>query len=129
MANLYDIHIGTIYCPNPDPLEAPIHIFALGVLPYFNKAFDEHKFKEFFTWKKAWSMCLILLDVHVHNGIFSVPSFAGDWRDHITIDSDRAHHRCEWKELSNGAAPIMHQYIIAFADVESTGEDLSKAYA
>lgn len=49
MANLYDIHVGTIYRPNPDPLEAPIHIFASGVLPYFNKAFDEHESQEFFT--------------------------------------------------------------------------------
>lgn len=49
MANLYKLHLGTgVYCPNPHPLQEPIEIFASEMLPYFNKAFDEHESKEFF---------------------------------------------------------------------------------
>ncbi|KAJ8690406.1 hypothetical protein PTI98_011834 [Pleurotus ostreatus] len=132
--NLYEWHLGTgVFQPNPNPLEEPIYCFASEVLPYFNKAFDEHEYKEFFTaafplfddrfpmatprWKKAWSMSLILLDAFLHDGIFSLPKVTGNWKDVITIEADRARHHHEWEEIGNGAAPTAHQYIVAFQDI------------
>ncbi|KDQ31597.1 hypothetical protein PLEOSDRAFT_1098511 [Pleurotus ostreatus PC15] len=146
MANLYEIHLGTgVLRLNPDPLEDPIHIFASGVLPYFNKAFDEHEYKEFFIaafplfedrfptatprWKKAWAMSLILLDTLLHGGAFSLPKFTGNWKDEITIEADRARRRHEWKEIGNGAAPTAHQYVVAFEDVARADEPLCETPA
>lgn len=35
-------------------------------------------------------MALILLDAYLHDGIFSLPPFTGNWRDEVTIEADRA---------------------------------------
>ncbi|KDQ23112.1 hypothetical protein PLEOSDRAFT_1108747 [Pleurotus ostreatus PC15] len=133
MENLYEIHFGTgMYDPNPHPLHKPIEIFASQMLPYFNKAFDEHEPKEFFNvafplfddrfptatprQKKFWSMCLILLDGALHSGMFSLPPYMGNWRDEITLEADRRRRRVEWEKRGLGVAPIEHQYIVAFED-------------
>ncbi|KAF4573634.1 hypothetical protein EYR36_008152 [Pleurotus pulmonarius] len=143
MANLYEIHLGNgVFRPNPDPLEDPIHVFASDVLPYFNKAFDQHESKEFFIaafplfddrfpmasprWKKAWAMALILLDAYLHDGIFSLPPFTGNWRDEVTIEADRARRRREWQDKGNGAAPTEHQYVVAFQDDSCADETFSE---
>lgn len=57
-------------------------------------------------------MCLILLDSYLHDKIFSLPPYMGNWRDEVTLEADRRRRVGPSSSFTSTSSSGLTQYAV-----------------